>query len=142
MGKLISSGREAKNQEAENLLRLQALNLAIQREHSTLDDIATRLSGATIFSKLDANRRHWQVPLDNASKLLMSFNSPFGRYCFMRVPFAIKSAQEVFQNQMFGDLPGVETDILVWEVNAEEHEEHEQRLNAVLLRCEDIHLTL
>ena len=50
------------------------LNLAIQRERfkiPTLDDIATRLSGATaIFSKLDANHEYWQVPLDNASQLL------------------------------------------------------------------------
>lgn len=124
------------------------LNQAIQREHfkiPTLDDIATRLNGATVFSKLDANHGYWQVPLDKTSQLLTTFNSPFGRYCFMRMPFGIKSAQEVFQkriSQMFGDLPGVETDIddiLVWGVNAEEHE---QRLNAVLKRCEDIHLTL
>ena len=60
----------------------------------------------------------------------------------MRMPFGIKSAQEVCISQMFGDLLGVETDIddiLVWGANTEEHEQH---LNDILKRCEDIHLTL
>ena len=61
------------------------------------------------------------------------------------MPFGIKSAQEVFQkrmNQLLGDLPGVETDIddiLVWGTNQEEHDE---RLEAVLNRCEQINLIL
>ena len=40
------------------------LNVAIRREHfqiPTLDNIATRLSGAKIFSKLDANHGYWQI---------------------------------------------------------------------------------
>ena len=124
------------------------LNAAICREHFqllTIEDITTRLTGARIFSKLDANHGYWQIPLSNSSQLLTTFNSPFGRYCFKRMPFGIKSAQEVFQkrmNQLLGDLPGVETDIddiLVWGTNQEEHDE---RLEAVLNRCEQINLTL
>ena len=124
------------------------LNVAIKREHfqiPTLDSIATRLTGAKIFSKLDANHGYWQVQLDEQSQLLTTFNTQFGRYCFLRMPFGIKSAQEVFQkrlSQQFGDLPGVETDIddiLVWGRNMEEHD---KRLQAVLKRCENIHLTL
>ena len=124
------------------------LNAAICREHfqlPTIEDITTRLTGARIFSKLDANHGYWQIPLSNSSQLLTTFNSPFGRYCFKRMPFGIKSAQEVFQkrmNQLLGDLPGVETDIdniLVWGTNQEEHDE---RLEAVLNRCEQINLTL
>ena len=96
------------------------------REHfqlPTLEDITTRLTGAHVFSKLDANHGYWQVPLSESSQLLTTFSSPFGRYCFKRMPFGIKSAQEVFQkrmNQLLGDLPGVETDIddiLVWGTN-------------------------
>ena len=69
---------------------------------------------AKCFSKLDANHGYWQIPLDPESQLLTTFNSPFGRYCFRRMPFGVKSAQEIFQkrtNQNFGDLLGVETDI-------------------------------
>ena len=86
------------------------LNAAIKREHyqlPTIEDITTRLSGAKYFSKLDANPGYWQIPLDETSQLPTTFNSPFGRYCFRRMPFGIKSAQEVFQKRMsqqFGDL--------------------------------------
>ena len=110
-----------------------------------LTPLSTRLSGARIFSKLDANHGYWQIPLDDESQQLTTFNSPFGRYCFKRMPFHIKSALEIFQKRMtqnFGDLEGVETeidDILVW---GKTEEEHHKRLKAVLQRCQDIHLTL
>ena len=124
------------------------LNKAVQREHfmlPTIEDITTRLAGATIFSKLDANHGYWQIPLDEESQLLTTFHSPFGRYCYVRLPFGVKSAQEVFQKRMsqhFGDLEGVETDIddiLVWGSSKKEHDE---RLRKVLQRCEEINLTL
>ena len=96
------------------------LNSAIHWEHfqlPTLEDITTRLSGARIFSKLNANHGYWQIPLSEESQLLTTFNSPFGRYCFQRMPFGIRSAQEVFQKQMsqlLGDLPGVESNWHWW----------------------------
>ncbi|CAB4036002.1 Hypothetical predicted protein [Paramuricea clavata] len=102
-------------------------------------------SGATVFSKLDANHGYWQVALDDESQLLTTFNTEFGRYCYKRMSFGIKSAQEVFQKRMsqsFGDLEGVETDvddILVWGTTTEEHD---QRLKYTLQRCEEINLTL
>ena len=43
------------------------LNKAIKTEHyqlPTFDEIAGRLTGATKFTKLDANKRYWQRPLD------------------------------------------------------------------------------
>ena len=92
-----------------------------------------------------ANYGYWQIPLDEDRQFLMTFNSPFGRYCFQRMPFGIKSAQEVFQEhitQVFGDLPGVGTDIddiFVWGTTKTEHDE---RLEAVLQRCEKVNLTL
>jgi hypothetical protein len=124
------------------------LNEAIQREHyktPTIEEITTRVAGATVFSKLDANHGYWQVALDNESQLLTTFNTEFGRYCYKRMPFGIKSAKEVFQKRMsqsFGDLEGVETDvddILVWGTTTEEHD---QRLKKTLQRCEEINLTL
>ena len=83
------------------------LNKAILREHyqlPTLEDISTRLTGAKVFSKLDASHGYWQVPLDEESQLLTTFNSPFGRYCYTRMPFGIKSAQEIFQKANASEL--------------------------------------
>ena len=59
----------------------RALNKAIQREYyqlPTLEDISTRLSGARVFSRLDASHGYWQISLDSDSQLLTTFNSPFG----------------------------------------------------------------
>ena len=124
------------------------LNKAIKREHfqlPTIEDITTRMANAKWFTKLDANRGYWQIPLDEESQLLTTFNTPFGRYCYQVTPFGITSAQEVFQKRMsqhFGDLEGVETAIDDIIVHAETEIKHYHRLQAVLERCEKINLTL
>ena len=124
------------------------LNKAIKREHfqlPTIEDITTRMANAKWFTKLDANRGYWQIPLDEESQLLTTFNTPFGRYCYQVTPFGITSAQEVFQKRMsqhFGDLEGVETDIDDIIVHAETEVKHDHRVHAVLERCEKINLTL
>ena len=103
------------------------------------------MANAKWFSKLDANQGYWQIPLDEESQELTTFNTPFGRYCYLCTPFGITSAQEVYQkrtSQHFGDLEGVETDIDDIIVHGETEAEHNQILEAVLARCEKIHLTL
>ena len=52
------------------------------------------LSDAKYFSVLDATSGYWQIKLDEESSLLTTFNTPFGRYRFTRMPFGIHSAQE------------------------------------------------
>ena len=72
----------------------QHLNKAIKRGYlqlPTIENITTRMANAKWFSKLDANQGYWQIPLDEESQQLTTFNTPFGRY------FGITSAQEVFQ---------------------------------------------
>ncbi|CAB3992604.1 Hypothetical predicted protein, partial [Paramuricea clavata] len=79
------------------------------------------------FSKLDANYGYWQMPLDEESQFLTTFNSPIGRYCCTCTPFGITSAQEVFQKRMhqhFYDLEGVETDIDDIVIHGTTEEEH------------------
>ena len=59
------------------------LNVAIKREHfpmSTIEEIATRLNGAKLFSIFDASNSFWQVALEEESSLLKTFNTPFGHY--------------------------------------------------------------
>lgn len=76
------------------------LNKAIKREYyqmPTLDEIASKLTGATVFSTLDANQGFYQIPLATNSQDLCTFATPFGRYQFLRLPYGITSASEVFQ---------------------------------------------
>jgi hypothetical protein len=78
----------------------QDLNKAIQREHyplPTIEDIATRLHGAKVFTVLDVSKGFWHIELDEPSSLLTTFNTPFGRYRWKQMPFGISVAPEVFQ---------------------------------------------
>ena len=75
------------------------MNKAIRREHHvipSLEEILLKLAGAKIFSIVDAKCRYWNVELDEESSYLTIFNSPFDRYRFQRMPFALKMSQDVF----------------------------------------------
>ena len=81
-----------------------------------------------MFSILDEKDGFWQIPLDEESSFLCTFNSPFGRYRFLRCPFGISSAPEVFQkrnDQLFGDIEGVHVvfdDLIIDEKDDAEHD--------------------
>lgn len=112
------------------------LNNAIKREYfqlPTLDQIISNLSGACVFSTLDANSGFWQIALDKESTKLCTFATPFGRYCFLRLPYGIKSAPEVFHKHFKNifTIQGVELyidDIIIW---GRTQAEHDKRLNEV-----------
>ena len=72
------------------------LNKAINREHYKmiiLDEVTSQLSGAQYFTVLDATSGYWAMPLPKESST--TFQSPYGRYRYLRMPFGICSAQEV-----------------------------------------------
>lgn len=113
------------------------LNKVIKREYChipTLEEITSKLAGSTIFSTLDATQGFYSILLDDASADLCTFGTPFGRYRFLRLPYGIKSAPEVFQSrfkQIF-NLEGVDVyidDILIW---GKTKSEHDERLKKVL----------
>ncbi|RLJ22758.1 hypothetical protein DJ031_00290, partial [bacterium endosymbiont of Escarpia laminata] len=90
------------------------LNRAICREHyqmPTIEEVATRLTDAKKFSVFDAKEGFWQKRLDEESSFKTTFNSPFGRFRWTRMPFGISSAPEVWQRTMHEfveDLDGIE----------------------------------
>ena len=96
-------------------------------------------------NKLDANSGFWQIHLNKDSALLTTFISPFGRFCFNKLPFGITSAPEYFQKRMSEILSGLEgivcmmDDVLVY---GKCQEEHDQRLTAVLERLQKEKVTL
>lgn len=90
---------------------LKPLNENVLREVHPLpkvDETLAQLSGAKVFSKLDANSGFWQIPLAESSRELTTFLTPFGRYCFNKLPFGISSAPEHFQKRMSRILAGLE----------------------------------
>jgi hypothetical protein len=62
----------------------------------------------------------WHVELDDESSYLTTFNTPFGRYRWLWMPFGISSAPEEYQrrqDQTVEGLPGVRSiidDILIY----------------------------
>lgn len=124
------------------------LNNNIAREYfqiPTLDDIMSNLNGAKYFSVLDASNGFWQMPIDESSSKLCTFNTPFGRYRFLRLPFGLSCAPEIFQRQMvqfIDDIEGVVTyfdDVLIF---AKSVEEHNSILERVLERFKKFNLKL
>lgn len=52
------------------------------------------------FSTLDARSGYWAIKVSKESSMLTTFNTAFGRYCFLRLPFGIVSAQDEFQKRV------------------------------------------
>ena len=112
---------------------LKPLNESVMREVHPMpkvDITLAQLTGAWVFSKLNTNSGFWQVPLAEQSRLLTTFITPYGRYCFNKLLFGITSAPEHFQRRMgeiLNNLPDV--DVLV---SGKDQKEHDNRLHAVL----------
>ena len=127
---------------------LKPLNQSVLREVHHIpkvDETLAQLSGSTLFSKIDANSGFWQIPLAKESRPLTTFITPFGRYCFNKLPFGISSAPELFQRRMNQVLEGLDgvlcqmDDVLIFGANKAEHD---ARLTKVLERLEDTGVTL
>ena len=112
-----------KNGKLRVCLDPKDLNNAIKRTHHkspTIEEISLKFAGAKVFSKLDAQSGYWAVVLDEESSLLTTFNSPFGRYKFLRLPFGLNVSQDHFQqviDTMLQDCPGttgISDDIVVF----------------------------
>lgn len=108
------------------------LNRAIKRQHykmPTREEIMAKFSGAKFFSKLDASNGFWQLKLNDRSSELCTFNTPYGRYRYLRLPFGISSAPEVYHktvHEIFENIPNVYTsmdDIIVWGSTRREHDD-------------------
>lgn len=87
------------------------LNEAIKREHYQMPtgaEIATRLDRGKLFTVVDAKDGFWQKKLDRESSYKTTFNTPFGRYCWLCMPFGVSSAPEVWQRTMHESVEGLQ----------------------------------
>ena len=107
------------------------LNTAIKRNPyymRTLDDILPQLSKAKVISMSDATSGYWHVPLDLASSLLTTFSTPYGKFRWLRLPFGLKIASDIFQERLDSVLvlvpntAGIADDIIVFGENEIEHD--------------------
>ena len=120
----------------------------IKREHHvtpTLEEILPKLNGAKVFSIVDAKCGYWNIILDEESSYLTMFNSPYGCYCFKRMPFGLKMSQDIFQthiNQTFEGCHGVigiADDIVVY---GDSEASHDANMHSMISQCKETGLKL
>ena len=127
----------------------QILNLALKRELHPLpimDDILPELSNAKVFSKFDLRNGYWHCVLDEESSYLTTFQTPWGRYRWLRLPFGLAVSSEIFQKRLIVALEGLDgvvcvaDDILVYGVGDNEQQatlDHDEKLRKLMTRCSE-----
>lgn len=112
----------------------------------TVEEILPELNEAMVFSTVDAKRGFWQIELDEESSKMCTFFTPYGRYRFLRLPFGIAPAMEIYQrkqNEILHGLDGIAViadDILVYgkgKTIEEASENHNKSLRNLLQRLRE-----
>ena len=106
-------------------------------------DIISKVKGFTHVSKIDADSGFWTLPLDPSSQLLTAFDTPWGRSCFMKLPFGLCESQYFFQYYMdlnFENLTNayiIANDILIVgsDLGLSDDRDHDRCLIQVLNGC-------
>ena len=105
------------------MFRPQRPEQSDKKEHfklPTAEEIFSEMNNPKYFIKLDASNGYWHIPVDEESSKLLTFNSPFGRFSFIRLPYEIHSTFEAFQFQVAKIIEGIkgtrnsQDDIIVW----------------------------
>ncbi len=116
------------------------LNKWIRRDHHrtpTVEEVSHKFAGSKFFTKLDAKTGYWSIALDEESSKLTTFNSPYGRYRFLRLPFGLACSQDIFQrrmDQILENCPGcthIADDITIHGATEEEHDQNLHNLMMV-----------
>ena len=95
-----------------------------------VEDIFSKLNGATDFTTLDLQAGYHHIPLDKPSIPKTAFNSPFGKYEYIKVPFGLVQAPAYFQELMTGILKDFSfaiaylDDIIIFSKTPQEHLSH------------------
>ena len=143
-----------KNGDLRICIDPHALNKALKRERyqlPTLEDILPELLKARVFSAIDLKSGYWHVSLDEASSLLTTFSTPYGRYRWLRMPFGCNVSSEIFQKKPQQAIEGLEgvhcvaDDIMLYGVGCTDDEaiaDHDTKLQALLQRCRDVGIRL
>ena len=95
-----------------------------------VEDIFPKLNEAKYFSTLDLRSGYHHIPLDKSSIPKTAFNSPFGKYEYVKVPFGLAQAPAHFQELMTGIWKDFDftiaylDDIIIFSRTAQEHLSH------------------
>lgn len=66
----------------------------------TLETILSDLDGAQWFSTIDLSQAFFHIELDQASRHLTNFYTEFGMFRYVRLPFGLTNAPDIFQESL------------------------------------------
>jgi transposase InsO family protein len=111
-----------------------------------IDDLIDKIGKSKFMTKFDLTKGFWQIPMDKASKDIVAFVTPFGRYTWNYMPFGLKGSNSTFEKTMCKALKGLEDftgiyldDIIVYDDTWEIHLLH---VAVVLGRLLEYYFTL
>lgn len=137
--------RDGKRRLCLDPVKLNEALLRPNYQFPKLEEILPELGNAKVFTKMDLKKGYWQVKLDDDSSKLTTFWTPYGRYKFLRMPFGISSASEIFQMKLFEIVDGLRKtfvmadDILIigcGKTRQEAIEDHDRNLEDTLRRLD------
>ena len=104
-----------------------------------IQDILDSLGGSKWFSTLDMSKAYHQGYVDEKSRHLTAFVTPWALYEWLRIPFGLRNAPPSFQrfvNQMLSDMKGTVCEPYLDDVLAfsKEFEDHVKDLDKILTR--------
>lgn len=117
----------------------------------TLDEMLPELNKAKVFSTLDAKKGFWMIQLSEQSSKLTAFWTPFGKFRYLRLPFGISTAMEIFQKRMLEVTSGLKgvyvlaDDMLVvgyGETECDAQKDHDKNLKQLMNRLNECNVKL
>ena len=99
-----------------------------------VEDIFPKLNDVKYFSTVDLWAGYHHIPLEKSSIPKTAFNSPFGKYEYVKVPFGLAQAPVYFQELMTGILKDFDfaiaylDDIIIFIRTVEEHLSHNKQV--------------
>ncbi|XP_062538828.1 uncharacterized protein K02A2.6-like [Armigeres subalbatus] len=107
----------------------------------TLEKILVNLNGSKWFSTIDLTNAFFHIELHENSRHLTNFCTEFGMFRYVRLPFGLCNApdifQEVMQRKILAGCKGVDNYLDDMIVHGATKEEHDANLAAVLARLEE-----
>ena len=110
-----------------------------------ISEIFQQQSGYKFFTKLDISMQYYTFLLDKASHNLCTFATPFGLYCYCRLPMGISESLDIATEKMHSVLDGNDSIEFYMDDNgvfSDSWDNHLSLLAIVLTRLQDVVFTI
>ena len=97
---MLVAAKKKDKDEIHICIHPRNLNCTIEQPHhpmKTIEQVVAEILCAVYFSTLYAKCGFWQICLDEKYSYYTTYQTPFGRYRFLRTPYGITSGSEMFQ---------------------------------------------